>query len=427
MHSKKNTTTSPGEQPDFIKLFPKLDALSLADDELRKLAEAMKEGEEAANPSSDSKVISNGLSIFSQFLAHDITFERGSNLSRDDNSINAFRNDRTIQLDLDCIYGQKSQSFYYNKKDPDKLLLGQKYKYEDLTWYDLQRNKNHIAIIPDARNDENIIVSRLQVLFIQFHNKMVDYLRANKEEENNVFAAARKSVIWHYHWLILHEYLYKIMDWSVFHKILKDGSKYYQDSTSLPLEFSGAAFRVGHSQTREFNRINDLTEKKLLELGFFQTMDEYVDWHYIFDFGDGKCQFGKLIDSQIGNSFHQLPFLKGQENSLPFLNLKRGVAYGLPSGEDVARTMDFEPIEISETRHLSGTPLWFYILSEAAQLGHEGEHLGPVGSTILGECFYTILKKDQQSYLHAAPHWRPTIGKEPGFFNFTDMVRFILE
>ena len=70
--------------------------------------------------------------------------------------------------------------------------------------------------------------------------------------------------------------------------------------------------------------------------------------------------------------------------------------------------LGFEPIEIREVKKmgLRGTPLWYYILKEANVVA-EGEHLGPVGSTILGECFMTVLQNDDLSYLKLYPRWRP--------------------
>lgn len=428
MQSQQNSSFQSKQKNHFSKLFPELEPLFISDHHLEELANSMKETKREArkNP---SKVISNGEGIFSQFLAHDITFETGSKLKGFSNSMGLFQNDRTINLDMDCVYGQKTQSFLYDKSDSAKILLGKKYKKGTVEWYDLQRNEQGKAIIPDARNDENIIVSRMQVLFIQFHNKMVDYLRA-KKYKGNLFNEARRLVIWYYHWLIIHEYLYKIMDWEVFESIKKNGCKYFLQPHQLPLEFTGAAFRVGHSQTREMNRINKDTEKSLFELGFFDRMLDYVDWHYLFNFGDDKCQFAQLIDTEIGSSFHNIPFIKVTpriNRSLPYLNLKRGVAYGLPSGEDVAKRLGFEPIEITETKELklSGTPLWFYILREAQLLGHKGEHLGPVGSTILGECFFSIMKNDDLSFLKLHPKWKPSLGKDIGEFEFTDLVRFV--
>ena len=223
MQSQQNTNFQSTQKGHFAKLFPELEPLFVEDETLEELANAMKEGKREARKN-DSQVITNGESIFSQFLAHDVTFEVTSNLKSYYNPIGGFQNDRTLNLDLDCVYGQRSQSFFYDAKDPDKLLLGESYEKNDVQWYDLQRNAQGKAIIPDARNDENIIVSRLQVLFIQFHNKMVDHLR-EKRYKGNVFNEARRLVIWYYHWLIIYEYLYKIMDWKVFDRIQREGCR----------------------------------------------------------------------------------------------------------------------------------------------------------------------------------------------------------
>lgn len=428
MQSQQNSAFQAKQKHHFARLFPELESLYVPDEALEELANSMKEYKRQA-AKNNSIVISNGIGIFSQFLAHDITFESSSKLKGQFNQSSQFQNDRTINLDLDCVYGQRTQAFFYDVKDSAKLLLGKEYKKGRNTWHDLQRNAQGKAIIPDARNDENIIVSRMQVLFIKFHNKMVDHLR-KKKYKGNLFNEAKRLVIWYYHWLIINEYLYKIMDWEVFERIKREGCQYFTQPHTMPLEFTGAAFRVGHSQTRETNRINAKTEKSLLELGSFKTMEEYVDWHYIFNFGDDKCQFAKLIDTKIGKSFHDIKFIPAKrkiDRSLPFLNLRRGVVYGLPSGESVANRLGFEPIEVKETEDLklSGTPLWFYILREAELQGHKGEHLGPVGSTILGECFFSIMREDDFSFLKLHPKWKPTLGKDIGEFEFTDLIRFV--
>ena len=427
MHSQQSTIFQGKQKEHFAKLFPELDPLNVEENKLRKLADLMKETDESKK--TDSRVISNGLSIFSQFLAHDMTFESTSKFGKFGN-IGHFQNDRTINLDLDCVYGQKTQDFLYDQEASGKILLGKCYEDGNKSWFDLQRNSQGKAIIPDARNDENIIVSRMQVLFIQFHNKMVDYLTYKKCDKKIIFQEAKKRVIWYYHWLIIYEYLYKIMDWNVFDDLMENECRFFKTPHALPLEFSGAAFRVGHSQTRDTNRINAKIEKPLFELGFFTEMKEWVDWRYIFNFGDGKCQFAKRIDTKVGVSFHDIPFIPSKDKydrSLPYRNLKRGVVYGLPSGEAVANRMGIEPIKVQETKDLGlvGTPLWFYILREAELRGHEGEHLGPVGSTILGECFLTIMRNDDYSFLKLHPKWKPSLGKDIGEFEFIDLIRFV--
>ncbi|MEM7574266.1 MAG: peroxidase family protein [Bacteroidota bacterium] len=426
MHSQQNSNFISHRKDHFARLFPELEPLELTDRQCWNYAERMMDWGEMENP--DSSSITNGVAIFSQFLAHDITFDANSRL-RSSNRVPTIANDRTINLDLDCIYGQRTQDFYYDAEDKDKLLLGKHYEEEKREWWDLQRNAQGKAIIADSRNDENILVSRQQVLFIAFHNAMVEHLR-DTSCPDNVFAAARREVIWYYHWLILHEFLDPMLDPSIFNRLKREPAHHYRLPTALPLEFTGAAFRVGHSQTRDRNRINAQTDKKLFDLGFFSAMEEWVDWRYLFDFGDGRVQYARKLDTQIGRSFHCIPFIQTKdkkEQSLPFRNIRRGVSYGLPSGEAVAMRLGYEPLEVPLTKklRLSGTPLWFYLLYEAETVGNAGEHLGPVGSTILGECFMTIMREDEESFLKRYPRWRPELGRNPHQFDFVDLIQFV--
>lgn len=69
------------------------------------------------------------------------------------------------------------------------------------------------------------------------------------------------------------------------------------------------------------------------------------------------------------------------------------------------------------------TPLWYYVLREAALIGG-GEILGPVGGRIVGEVIIGLLQADRDSYLSAAPHWMPTLPTATGTGNFT-MVDFL--
>ena len=54
------------------------------------------------------------------------------------------------------------------------------------------------------------------------------------------------------------------------------------------------------------------------------------------------------------------------------------------------------------------TPLWFYVLKEAAAR-HDGERLGPVGGRIIGEVLTTLIDWDLGSFRAAAPDWTPTL------------------
>lgn len=107
----QSKTTTHQHTPKFIKLFPELPPLHVSDEKLGQLAVQMKDGM-CNKPENYSQFISNGMAIFSQFLAHDMTFESSSQLKGQSNDISQFQNDRSINLDLDCIYGQKTQSFF---------------------------------------------------------------------------------------------------------------------------------------------------------------------------------------------------------------------------------------------------------------------------------------------------------------------------
>ncbi len=425
MQSLQHTHFSQVFPNHFNRLFPELRPLIVDDNKLIKLAHQMME----FSSCKDSKCFSNGLSIFGQFLAHDITFETSSRF-HGRNETGRFVNERTIHFDLDSMYGQWTQDYLYDENDRVKLLLGKQHQNEEgHHWTDLQRNDQSKAIIPDARNDENIIVSRMQVLFIDFHNCMIDYLRESCPS-GELYREARRQVLWYYHWLIIHEYLRKICDPATLDNILTNGPKFYDDPCRLPLEFTGAAFRTGHSQTREDNRINKNTKKNLFELGSFQEMTNFVDWRYLFDFGDGNVQYAKLIDTKIAKAFHDIPFIPSKdkhERSLPYRNLRRGVAYGLPSGEDLAHRMCLDIIDVPERYKLGlpGTPLWYYILKEAEELGDGGEYMGPLGSTLLAEVFLAILQNDNESFLRLHPKWQPDLGREKGVFDFTDLIKWV--
>ncbi len=425
MQSHQKTEFHLHGQAAFVRLFPELAPLHISENDLQRIAQEMAKRE---NSCTDSECFTNGLAIFGQFLAHDMTFEVTSKF-RGINAPASFENHRSINLDLDCMYGQWTQDFLYDCDDREKLLLGECYSDDyDNTWQDLQRNKQDKAIIPDARNDENIIVSQMHALFIEFHNAMIEHRRIECGR-NHVFKDARQQTIWYYQWLIIYEFLKKIIEPDTFKDIVECGPRYFTCADTLPLEFTGAAFRMGHSQTRKDNQINERVEKNLFQLGTFQKMEEYVDWHCLFDFGDERVQYAKKLDTNIERLFHDIPFIRSDnrwERSLIYRNLKRGVVYGLPSGEDVARRMGIEPIpiDICERFDLLGTPLWYYILKEAEDVA-DGEHLGPVGSRILGEVFYTVLAADDNSFIKLHPRWKPEIGRNSEAFDFVDMVNFV--
>jgi hypothetical protein len=78
---------------------------------------------------------------------------------------------------------------------------------------------------------------------------------------------------------------------------------------------------------------------------------------------------------------------------------------------------------LEEAGFLERTPLWYYILAEAAELGG-GQRLGPVGGTIVAEVLVGLVRRSANSILRAQ-NWQPTLpSAQPGAFTLTDLLKF---
>jgi hypothetical protein len=73
---------------------------------------------------------------------------------------------------------------------------------------------------------------------------------------------------------------------------------------------------------------------------------------------------------------------------------------------------------------LKKTPLWCYVLREAAVL-RSGDELGPAGAKIMARTFIRMLKRDGSSYLHWPGGFTPSLkARTAGQFTFADLVMF---
>src|SRR5205823_6724924 len=108
-----------------------------------------------------------------------------------------------------------------------------------------------------------------------------------------------------------------------------------------------------------------------------------------------KAQRSKKIDGKLVRALIELPVAVTGKceiedyHSLAVRDLQRGHGVGLPSGEAVARHIGVAPLTpeqvgIASTGWLDETPLWYYILREAAACTG-GDRLGPVGGRIVTE------------------------------------------
>jgi heme peroxidase len=426
----------------------------------------------------DNPNMTAGVTFLGQFLDHDVTFDPNSPLLEKTNPKKT-TNFRTPRYDLDSVYGggpERSPELYDPSSIDIKLKIEAIPGSEDFSRngairFDLPRDPNTLtAFLGDRRNDENAIISQLHVAFLRFHNAVIDRLRADPSHTNQsaqlIFEMAQREVRWHYQWIILHEFLPLTIGQERVDDIMQNGIRFYhfdKENPLMPIEFSVAAYRFGHSQIRPSYRLNfGRPEAPFLHAPFFafifdDTQDptnpdpsdlrgrkraprRFVDWQTFFKFDATNFRPNKRIDGKVSSVVMTLPGRQlpvpppGLPNdgvqSLPSRNLMRHVNFGIPSGQAIARRMGLPVLTPTQLDALTpfgmekSTPLWFYILKEA-EIMEDGLRLGPVGGRIVGEVFIGLLKADVTSYLSAQPNWTPVLpSATPGEFHMTDLLTF---
>jgi hypothetical protein len=221
----------------FGRMFD-LPALEPSDEALMALGQAMFEGTE--DPAGDNDAVPAGFTYLGQFVDHDITFDPTSLQERLIDPL-ALHNFRTPALDLDSLYGggPAVQPYLFRRapEDPDLFEIGVTVPGKSIGdpamrdkppfRNDLPRASSGLAIIGDPRNDENLIVGQLHLAFLKLHNEVVARIKAGTIERQapvskSVFDEARDLVIWHYQWIVLHDFL--VQDQATFSGIVRCGS-----------------------------------------------------------------------------------------------------------------------------------------------------------------------------------------------------------
>jgi hypothetical protein len=411
-----------------------------------------------------------GYTYLAQFLAHDLTFDPVSKMRR---APQPLRNFRTPRLDLDSLYGAGplDQCYFYKDDNLTFLIEGEGGEIEDLPRTSTQR-----AVIGDPRNDSNLILSQLHLAFLKYHNRVVGELagKSRSRPADGRFEEARRMVTWHYQWIVVNEFLPRIVDHRVIPCVLKREPYRFYDMTErprecnkineaqfiwrnrshdyMPLEFSVGAFRFAHSMIRAEYQLNLGPEQQLLifdvsasndktarDLRGFRSLPpgRRIDWRYFFalphDKSANEVQLARPIDTLLARPLCSLPTEIAQDTtthgrSLPLRDLMKGSTLELPAGQAVARALGVpEDCVLGTTKDLptlpsniasvegldavkDNTPLWYYVLREA-WLMHRGEKLGPVGSIIVAEVVLGLLRSDDTSYMKCAPDWQPTPGQ----------------
>lgn len=416
-----------------------------------------------------------------QFVDHDITFDPASSLQKQ-NDPDALIDFRTPALDLDNVYGRGPDDQPYLYDGHDAFLLGDPIAGGSPGATDVPRNAAipRRALIGDPRNDENTIVSQLQGLFLRFHNRTL------ADHAGTSFRDVQRLVRFHYQYVVLNDFLPRVVHSSVV-RDLKTKSRYdpsklrffqWKHNPFIPVEFSVAAYRLGHSMVRPGYRLNDAVLQPIFPvppqfpegLTGFRAMNPAwgIDWGRFIDIDirayDGetaaqqkRLQFAYRLDTSLVNPLANLPpSVASHPSSLAERNLLRGWRLGLPSGQDVARAMCLTPLAdhdiligqgvdapeapLTPIRDVSpvfarNCPLWTYILAEAMHFRESVKipvteevtiktpRLGPVGGRIVAEVLLGLIAGDRNSLLSLDPTWQPTAGSG---FALKDFVAYAL-
>jgi len=438
-------------------------------EKLKELGSTMKD---PGSPSLPGVPVPTIYTFFGQFVDHDITFANVSDrvkLSASDlkpvpakEIAQYIVNSRSPNLDLDSVYWYgsprdpvNSQMLRIDKVDHNRGLPAGKDLYNDLPRAPKSQDPrcDRVALIGDPRNDENLVVSQLHVAFLRAHNTVV--------ERGHSFDEAKRLITQHYQWIVLDDFLERVADPAIVKKIRNRGPAFFKPGLgllALPLEFSVAAYRFGHSKVREqyyrFNERNHILDSKsMFELtrfgGDLRDKDHLVD-DWVIDWTDfvatkGPSDSPRPIGPQLTLPLLDLPpRMLGDDapaiTNLATRNLLRGYVLGLPTGQAVAGAMSEEGIVPLKSEQIESvaispaqrdalrapcfrekTPLWFYILAEAAYY-NKGWHLGPVGSTIVAEVLIEVLRRSDDSIL-SNPYWRPTLSASPAKFDLSDLLK----
>jgi len=491
-----------GLQDDEANLLPQSTKSPTTPTLLKRLGRTMVDAGSGPGGDSDIPAI---YTYFGQFVDHDITMAGSPfapvNLFNPQmpplplTKIKRLKNLRRPTLDLDSVYGPTSppdRNPPHQQQDRAKMKIGKVTRFPGLKGRgnfpvrlkgdgnDLPRKpaspdkrQDRAALIGDPRNDENLIVAQLHLAFLKAHNALV--------AQGKSFDEARRLLRQHYQWIVIHDFLMKrVADRGIVEDILQNGNRVYDPPAGqffMPLEFTVAAYRFGHSMVRNvydfnlnFNAKSGVVQADLsLLFGFTAfsgqlgisgqpggtpTLPDFwiIEWHRFVDtLGPRDGNKARKINTKLAGLSEGVGLfglqdiegntLRGDRGKLAVRNLLRGYRLRMPTGQAVARRLGLRVLTPSEIEAAAGnddqvaaleaggfqerTPLWYYLLAEAAhRSGGAGQRLGPVGSTIVAEVLIGLIRRSEDSILNT-PGWQPSLpAANPGNFDLADLLRF---
>ena len=391
------------------------------------------------------------VTYFGQFVDHDLTRDttplREAGWSKPIHTINH----GTPWLDLDHLYGDgpcSSRHHHLYESDDASFRLG--YSPSGGEPFDVPFTYDGRLALADARNGENIIVRQIHAMFLKLHNVAV------REQSKTLpprerFDLARDRVRWQYQWLVRNWYLLEICHQEVWDAVFEDGDRRIDWSRgfAIPVEFSVAAMRFGHSMVRAKYKLRasrdggeDLPLAKLFGVQNNRALEPNLKINWDFFSSSDVTAEANPIDTTMAGPLFELPDehidlyvrtpVPHPPPGLALRTLMRGAAIRLATGQQVRDALGEDDIPRTPggvandpwgPLHKAGldedTPLWYYILLEA-QLGPGlatgrvmkrknggfGATLGKLGSRLVAEVIAASLQEDPTSFVRRhGPTW----------------------
>lgn len=344
-------------------------------------------------------------------------------------------NGRTGLFDLDSVYGLRGapDPALFNRRGMFLLGPANRTLGNTLARRDIRRVTDYRdgRLIADPRNDENKLILQLHTLFMRLHNIVHRARGGTHPVGSPAFEDTRREVQAAYRRIVLRDYIPRLVAqseiapvvdrlragtafWSDMQRRVRDAGMCPPGSAAMPVEFAQACFRLGHSQLRDGYQLNAANARPLFRAngGDLRGREPIeaateVDWGLFFG---PAAQPGEPLDATLPASVFRLPppAVDAPPVSLAERNIRRGADFGVASGQTCAVALrsryphvadPLTPSELDLGAEVLGvdpslatqTPLWFYILREAAARNGAETHLGQVGGLICAEAMLGAL------------------------------------